>query len=115
MKLFSNDECGAAFKNERSLSNGIVDSQVCAGDLTGMKDTCQVGECHYGLVYLCQYRQHLQGDSGGPIQVSTMNEMQIVYHVVGVTSFGSACATTLPGVYTRVSHYLDYIESIVWQ
>ncbi|KAG4075686.1 hypothetical protein HA402_003511 [Bradysia odoriphaga] len=95
LKLFSNEECAAAYQNERSLTNGIVDSQLCAGDSTGMKDTCQ-------------------GDSGGPISVSTMNGRQIVYHVVGVTSFGSACATTVPGVYTKVSHYLDYIESIVW-
>lgn len=55
-----------------------------------------------------------QGDSGGPLQVSTMNGRQIVYHLIGVTSFGKACATTLPGVYTRVSHYLDWMETIVW-
>ncbi|KAJ6640317.1 Serine protease snake [Pseudolycoriella hygida] len=95
LKIFSNNECTNGYKNDRSLINGIVESQLCAGDSAGEKDTCQ-------------------GDSGGPLQTSTSNGRQIVYHLLGVTSFGKACATTLPGVYTRVSHYLDWIESVVW-
>lgn len=118
MKIFSNDDCAAGYQNDRSLKNGIVESQLCAGDSTGEKDTCQVEIifsflCLFIITSLHVYT--IQGDSGGPIQVSTINERQIVYHVVGVTSFGKACATTLPGVYTRVSHYLDWIENIVWK
>lgn len=40
LKLFSNEECAEIFKNESSLMNGIIDSQLCAGDST--KDACQV-------------------------------------------------------------------------
>lgn len=55
-------------------------------------------------------------DSGGPIQVSTATNI-CLYHIVGITSFGSPfCGQrNSPGVYTRVSSYLDWIESKVWQ
>lgn len=36
------------------------------------------------------------------------------HYVFGITSFGRACGTGAPGVYTRVTAYLDWIESIVW-
>lgn len=34
--------------------------------------------------------------------------------VVGITSYGQMCGSKIPGVYTRVFSYLDWIESIVW-
>lgn len=39
-----------------------------------------------------------------------------MYSVVGVTSFGKACglARNAPGVYTRVSTYIKWIEDVVW-
>lgn len=37
-----------------------------------------------------------------------------MFHVVGVVSFGQFCGFDTPGVYTRVSHYLPWIEEIVW-
>ncbi|XP_034233867.1 CLIP domain-containing serine protease 14D-like isoform X2 [Thrips palmi] len=79
-----------------SLSKGIVaDSQICAGVLEGGRDTCQ-------------------GDSGGPLQVTSHNN-QCVFHIVGITSFGKVCAArNSPGVYTRVSKYIPWIERHVW-
>lgn len=54
------------------------------------------------------------GDSGGPLlAVSQWNKK--VKNVVGVTSFGKGCGFKgLPGIYTRVSHYLPWIEENVW-
>jgi secreted trypsin-like serine protease len=39
---------------------------------------------------------------------------EFYYTVVGVTSFGASCGSNIPGVYTRVDKYLEWIESKVW-
>ncbi|CAH2087594.1 unnamed protein product [Euphydryas editha] len=78
---------------------GIEEHQICAGKLEGGVDACQ-------------------GDSGGPLQIKinlTENLEGSMHFVIGVTSFGIGCARpNLPGVYTRVSSFVDWIESIVW-
>lgn len=35
--------------------------------------------------------------------------------LIGLTSFGKGCATQAPGVYTRISSYVDWIEDITKQ
>ncbi|XP_037947741.1 serine protease snake-like [Teleopsis dalmanni] len=56
-----------------------------------------------------------QGDSGGPLLMKLPNYNNIVPYIVGLTSFGSGCAAGTPGVYTRISTYIDWIEDIVWK
>ncbi|CAF3825849.1 unnamed protein product [Rotaria sp. Silwood1] len=71
----------------------IADStvQFCAGIQTGGKDTCQ-------------------GDSGGPLMAYVDN----VWQLYGITSYGYQCALPgIPAVYTRVTHYIDWIKSII--
>ncbi|XP_044266940.1 serine protease snake-like isoform X1 [Tribolium madens] len=84
--------------SKRKLKDGIVDElQLCAGDARG-GDTCP-------------------GDSGGPLHYLVSETEQIKKHfvVVGITSFGKGCGgENSIGVYTRVSAYIDWIESIVW-
>jgi secreted trypsin-like serine protease len=54
-----------------------------------------------------------QGDSGGPLQVRAYSPM-CDFDVVGITSFGLGCAEPdTPAVYTRVSKYVPWIESVV--
>lgn len=73
--------------------NGIDDSQYCAHDPIGNQDSCQ-------------------GDSGGPLQ--TIRSYAKLPKVVGIVSFGIGCGHGLPGIYTRVAHYVDWIGSYVW-
>lgn len=79
--------------NTPAFRNGISESQYCAYDPRGTKDSCQ-------------------GDSGGPLQIFPHGSK--VAKIVGVVSFGISCGSTFPGIYTRVASYSNWIESIVW-
>jgi len=72
----------------------IVDkTQICAGYTQGGKDSCQ-------------------GDSGGPLLVPTRQG----YVLQGVVSVGDGCARrNTPGIYSRVSGYIDWINSKIKQ
>ncbi|KAE8573470.1 venom protease isoform X2 [Halyomorpha halys] len=97
LTVVSNEKCNNNYgrgEYRQQLPNGIVeDLMLCAGGQPG-KDTCQ-------------------GDSGGPLQIEHKS-VYCMYSQIGVVSFGKGCALTFPGVYTRVSNYLEWIESIVW-
>lgn len=79
--------------NLAAFRNGLNSGQLCAYDPEGKRDSCQ-------------------GDSGGPLQFTRTNSS--LPKVVGIVSFGIGCASGIPGIYTRVAYYLDWIESIVW-
>ena len=66
-------------------------SQLCAGYLLGGRDTCQ-------------------GDSGGPLICPFGKDLWLQE---GITSFGIGCARpVIPGIYTRVSHYVPWITKV---
>ena len=82
--IFSNQSC----QNAYSGIVNITDNMLCAA--AEGKDSCQ-------------------GDSGGPGMV--VDSAQDMDRLAGVVSFGVGCARPdFPGVYTRVSHYIDWIN-----
>lgn len=99
LNIYDNRECNRAYRNEikanQHISKGIIKTMLCAGELKGGKDTCL-------------------GDSGGPLFV-TEKENMCKFHIIGVTSFGKLCAqVNTPAIYTRVSEYIDWIETTIW-
>lgn len=56
------------------------------------------------------HKSTCNGDSGGPLAIRTKEGPVIV----GLTSFGIAlgCEVGFPGVFTRVTSYLDWIEEV---
>lgn len=77
---------------KKALS-GIHEGMLCAGGIAGM-DSCQ-------------------GDSGGPLFVEGDGKSPTL---IGVVSWGRGCARPgLPGVYTRVSVFLDWIRTTIFE
>ncbi|XP_050544568.1 venom protease-like isoform X2 [Daktulosphaira vitifoliae] len=82
--VVENASCKTAYKNKTAI---IDDRVLCAGYKTEPKNACQ-------------------GDSGGPLMWSIENQ----YYLIGVTSFGYKCVEPgFPGVFTRVTYYVDWI------
>ncbi|CAF1320823.1 unnamed protein product [Didymodactylos carnosus] len=79
--------------NDRICNESLNDErgQFCAALYEGGKDTCQ-------------------GDSGGPI----FQWIGDRWEQVGIASFGIGCSLEgLPGVYTRLAYYSDWIRSVI--
>ncbi|XP_047542905.1 serine protease Hayan-like [Vanessa atalanta] len=84
-------ECYSVLGTSRKIPNGpSSDSQICAGEKRGGKDTCQ-------------------GDSGGPAQIQD----GCIWRVVAVTSLGRSCgAPHTPALYALVQK--AFISAVVF-
>ncbi|KAL1139366.1 hypothetical protein AAG570_006350, partial [Ranatra chinensis] len=85
LNILPQKECKADYVYGDSA---ITEGMFCAGSLIGGSDSCQ-------------------GDSGGPFLCLDQGN----YTIYGITSWGHGCGrTNSPGVYTKVSHYIDWIH-----
>uniref|UniRef100_A0A336LGC1 CSON005046 protein n=1 Tax=Culicoides sonorensis TaxID=179676 RepID=A0A336LGC1_CULSO len=76
-----------------SLPKGILpEKQICFGGIKG-KDTCY-------------------GDSGGPLQRLHKN-VYCSYVLIGIVVNGILCDISVPGIYTNVLPYMDWIKNII--
>ncbi|KAH8234610.1 hypothetical protein KR032_000584 [Drosophila birchii] len=87
VKIWNNEACERSYR-ALGKSNTIGDTQLCAGYENGQIDSCWA-------------------DSGGPL-------MSKEHHLVGVVSTGIGCARPgLPGIYTRVSKYVSWMQHVI--
>ncbi|XP_006002908.1 tissue-type plasminogen activator [Latimeria chalumnae] len=85
VRLYPSSQCTTARLNNRIVTNNMI----CAGDTRGLDDACQ-------------------GDSGGPLVCMKDKRM----HLIGIVSWGEGCGKKdMPGVYTKVTKYLDWIST----
>ncbi|XP_011160046.2 serine protease snake [Solenopsis invicta] len=92
VNLVDNLQCRQKYGTSRAVPYGVTLTMVCASGIKN--DTCEV------------YFE-------GPLQIIHSNS-KCVFQIIGVTSFDEGCAMGIPGVYTRVSHYIQWIEENVW-
>jgi secreted trypsin-like serine protease len=84
------NESYVSLKEQKNRNLAITDNMICAGHENGGKDACSY-------------------DSGGPL-VCKSND---VWVHVGIVSYGEECALAeYPGVYTKVSRYMDWIKKV---
>ena len=98
LKVFEKQECVEAYKKRGATIS--TDSQLCVGG-EKTKDSCV-------------------GDSGSALMISTNTPGQMTvptWKLVGIVSFGpKKCGTeNVPGVYTRVRHYIGWIKKVIEQ
>lgn len=97
LPVLENDVCKASYsKIGKLISEKQFDEAVlCAGVLDGGQDACQ-------------------GDSGGPLVQPVQQGGVPNFYQIGIVSYGIGCArANVPGVYTRVQTFVDWINEKV--
>lgn len=82
--IWNQNDCQDKYEN----TSTIIKTMLCAGHPEGGTDACF-------------------GFSGSPLVLLEENK----FSVVGILSFGRRCGAPFPVVYTRVTEYLDWIET----
>ncbi|KAG0415022.1 hypothetical protein HPB47_007827 [Ixodes persulcatus] len=90
--IITNKECETMYRKAGFIED-IPNIFICAGLAKGGKDSCE-------------------GDSGGPLVLKDPNTGQ--WSLIGIISWGIGCALpNQPGVYTRITHFAEWIRQII--
>ncbi|KAL9907690.1 venom peptide isomerase heavy chain-like [Glossina fuscipes fuscipes] len=88
--IVSRERCKQKYKSEFNFLE-FTEKLLCAGSVNA--DACQ-------------------GDSGSPLMLPQLVGATYRYFLLGIVSYGYECARpNFPGVYTRISSYLDWIKN----
>lgn len=100
LPVLKTEVCKDRYRKQNRLIDAVNqfnNAVICVGYLEGGKDSCQ-------------------GDSGGPLMRPSVQNNKVVYFQEGIVSYGIGCARQdVPGVYTRVSTFIDWISEKVAQ
>ncbi|XP_050711428.1 venom protease-like [Eriocheir sinensis] len=88
LPVVNTSRCADSYSHSQGSIQPVIDDRnLCAGN--GTKDSCS-------------------GDSGGPLHYLSLSDGR--YYLTGIVSFGSGCGDPdYPGVYTRITRFLDWI------
>lgn len=90
--IITNKECETMYRKAGFIED-IPHIFICAGVPKGGKDSCE-------------------GDSGGPLVMKDPSTGQ--WSLIGIISWGIGCALpNQPGVYTRITHFAEWIRQII--
>lgn len=98
--LIDNQSCERRYQGLSNYADkfprGINGDFLCGGNITnGGVDACQQ-------------------DSGGPLVTNSTRDGRNFFEAIGIVSFGVGCGSaSYPGVYTRVSNYVDWILNVM--
>lgn len=92
LNLIDQDRCKFWHRtNTEAFRKGINRMLMCAGDEVLTK---------------------CPGDTGGPLQIRLLSSSKYTPFVVGISALGVPCGQTTPGVYAKISHYINWIEDV---
>lgn len=97
--IFPDASCGsgASFTVRGIAFNGFRSGEAFPAEMI----------CAAGVTAQSRIVDSCQGDSGGPLIVGE----GVAARLVGLVSWGDTCATSYPGVYTRITAMIDFLQS----